>query len=65
MTAIVILNVMFAVLVVVGIVSLLSWAIVSDRAASVSLRRRARRRSRSSVTAPVRTGRSSAANVGA
>ncbi len=31
MTAIVILNVMFALLVVVGIVSLLGWGIVSDR----------------------------------
>ncbi len=65
MTAIVILNVMFAVLVVAGIVSLLSWAIVSDRGANVSLHRGARRRARSSVAAPVRTGRRSAANVGA
>ena len=59
MTTVVILNIIFAALVVGGILALLGGAIVSDRTASVSLtsRRRAAVRERTRCAAGRRLGR--------
>jgi hypothetical protein len=54
MTTIVLLNVVFAVLVVAGIVSLLGWAIVEDRVRVATLSSRANDRLRSRTTRPAR-----------
>lgn len=52
MTATVILNAVFAVFVVVGIVSLLTWAILTDRGSKPSLPRRSRQSAHGTASSP-------------
>jgi hypothetical protein len=54
MITIALLNVVLAVLVVAGIVSLLGWAIVKDRVTVATLSSRANDRGRSGTTRPAR-----------
>jgi hypothetical protein len=54
MTAAVILNIVFATLVVGGIVALLSWGIVTDRTVAARRTRPARRPARRVTTQPAR-----------
>jgi hypothetical protein len=54
MITIALLNVVLAVLVVAGIVSLLGWAIVKDRVTVATLSSRANDRGRSRTTRPAR-----------
>lgn len=56
MTAIVILNIVFSAFVVIGILALLGWGIMSDRAIAGRLRTRRRTAVRASRPAPARLG---------